>query len=108
MNANDRRRKIVELLAVREFCTMESLADSFGVTRRTIVRDIATLSQSFPLYTTCGPHGGVYIMKDYRPNRRQLIAEQKAVLEEIEPTLPESEQIVIDSILRDFAPSDVF
>ena len=108
MNAHERRKAIIELLAVRKHCSVDSLAAELGVCRRTILRDVSKLSQSFPLYTAPGPHGGIHILDGYRLSRRELTHEQKELLEKVKPTLPENERIIIQSILRDFAPSDVF
>lgn len=46
---------------------MPELADRFGVSIRTIKRDIDELGYIIPLQTKSGRYnGGVYVMKDYR------------------------------------------
>ena len=59
MNALERRQMILELLCERRHEKMINLAFEFGVSRRTICRDIEVLSLSYPIYTeSC--RGGEY------------------------------------------------
>ncbi|MFR2460568.1 MAG: HTH domain-containing protein [Christensenellaceae bacterium] len=44
MTANERRKRILEVLCLRRSDTRENLANEFGVSSRTIERDVATLS----------------------------------------------------------------
>jgi len=45
-----------------------NLAFEFGVSERTIRRDIDALSLVAPIYTQAGRYGGgVYILSDYKP-----------------------------------------
>ena len=46
-----RREKILEILSERRYEKMTNLAQELKVTRRTIVSDIAILSERFPIYT---------------------------------------------------------
>ena len=41
--------------------TIRNLAEEFGVSERTIKRDIDYLSLSEPIYTKQGRHGGIYV-----------------------------------------------
>ena len=45
-----RREKILEILSERRYEKMINLAQELKVTRRTIVEDIAVLSETFPIY----------------------------------------------------------
>lgn len=49
-----RREKILEILSERRYEKMTNLAQEFKVTRRTILSDIAILSEKFPIYTETG------------------------------------------------------
>ncbi|ANS73591.1 transcriptional regulator [Paenibacillus yonginensis] len=63
---NERRLAIMRLLDSRTKITARELAERFGVSVRTIQRDLDHLQQSgFPLYTETGPHGGYRVL----PNR---------------------------------------
>ena len=53
---------ILAIMCERRYETMANLASEFSVDRRTIRRDIEILALSFPLYTTKGTGGGVYIV----------------------------------------------
>ncbi|MHC9532024.1 helix-turn-helix transcriptional regulator [Dellaglioa sp. L3N] len=62
---------IVLYLLNREKTTASELASHFNVSRRTIVRDIDTLSLSgIPIYSVIGSKGGYSINKNYKINNR--------------------------------------
>ncbi|MBW5466871.1 WYL domain-containing protein [Brevibacillus formosus] len=45
--------------------TVSELANEFGVSRRTILRDLQELSElGVPLYSEVGPHGGYHVLKE--------------------------------------------
>lgn len=53
--------------------TAQELADRFGVSRRTIYRDIDVLSSAgVPIYTDQGKGGGISILADYTLDRTLL------------------------------------
>ena len=54
MNTNDRRTEIMNILIIRRRTTARELAEEFGVTTRTIERDIQALSPGYPIYTKQG------------------------------------------------------
>ena len=62
MNATDRRMEIISILVVSGHVTAGELAQEFGVTRRTILHDVAVLSYGYPVYTKPGEGGGIFIM----------------------------------------------
>ena len=66
MNANERRRQILEVLCERRFDTISNLMFEFSVSRATIKRDIQELTLSYPIYTTLGNGGGVHVVDGYR------------------------------------------
>lgn len=73
MTATDRRMEIISILVVSGHATAKELAQEFGVTRRTILRDIAALSYGYPIYTKPGgAGGGVFIMDSYKPYNNTL------------------------------------
>lgn len=51
MNTADRRTEIINILIIRRRTTARELADEFGVTTRTIQKDIQALSPGYPIYT---------------------------------------------------------
>lgn len=66
MEMAERRDAIMHLLSGRRFETIENLSVEFGVSRRTIRRDIEALSKTEPIYTQSGRYGGgIYILDGY-------------------------------------------
>lgn len=63
---NERRIAMMQIIDSRKKFTARELAERFGVSVRTIQRDLDYLQQiGFPLYTEQGPHGGYRAL----PNR---------------------------------------
>ena len=54
MGAAERRREIMRVLCRRRHETVKNLSFEFGVSERTILRDIEALSITEPIYTQCG------------------------------------------------------
>jgi len=78
--------------------------NEFGVSRSTILRDVATLTCSLPIETVRGRYGGgVKLADDYRPHRSTLSPEQaQAVRRAAERTSGRERQTLL-SILAQFA-----
>lgn len=58
----ERRCEIWEKLCIRKYDTVKNLASEFGVSERTIRRDIHIISSQKPIYTVEGRYGGVYVV----------------------------------------------
>lgn len=66
MGPAERRSAIMKFLCRRKFDTIKNIAFEFGVSERTIRRDIETLSLTEPIYTQSGRYGGgVYVLDGY-------------------------------------------
>ena len=62
---DERRYEILKALYWRKYEKIKNLAFEFGVSERTIRRDIAILSTKAPIYTQSGRYdGGVYLLSD--------------------------------------------
>lgn len=62
----NRLLEITLILLSRGAITARELADRFGVSTRTIYRDVDELScAGIPVYTSKGINGGIYLMEDY-------------------------------------------
>lgn len=84
MNCTERRNEIFKTLIIRKHDTISHLAEEFGVSRRTLRRDIELLSLSKPIYTQQGRHGGgVYLMEDYHAKDSGSIQAQIAILQKL-------------------------
>lgn len=84
MDPPARRKSIMRLLYRRGNMKMKDLASEFGVTRRTIKRDIEILSLTEPIYTKTGRYGGgVYIREDYMPTDMYIINSEVMTLKKL-------------------------
>lgn len=69
--------EIIMILLNKETVTAKELAEHFGVSTRTIYRDIDTLSLSnIPIYTNKGSGGGISILPEFTINK-SLISEKE-------------------------------
>ena len=76
-----RQFEIIYLLLNREKITAKDLAEHFGVSRRTIHRDIDTLSMAgIPVYTDRGNNGGIKIMPEYVLDKSIISDEEQKVI----------------------------
>ncbi len=56
---------LLDLLRVSDVQTVEAIATTLGVSRRTVLRDLASLrGRGWPIRTDSGPGGGVYLDRD--------------------------------------------
>ena len=65
MTPADRRLEIISILVVSGHSTSRELAQESGVSRETILNDVAALSYGCPIYTRPGEGGGIFIMNHY-------------------------------------------
>ena len=66
MGTSERRNAIMRILCRRRHETVSNIASEFGVSERTIRRDIEILSLSEPIYTQSGRYGGgIYVTENY-------------------------------------------
>ncbi len=79
MGPAERRKELLKILCRRRFEQIFNLAMEFGVSERTIRRDIEVLSLTEPIYTQAGRYGGgVYVVDGYSIN--QLYATESEIL----------------------------
>jgi len=105
----NRLLEIVTILLNRETVTAKELADRFGVSTRTIYRDIDALSSAgVPVYTNKGNSGGISLLEDYTLNKTLLSkSESEGLLLAIKAmgatSYPEADAILnkIGSIFKD-------
>ncbi len=82
--------------------TMANLAIEFGVSVRTIRRDIQILSLSYPIVTARGPQGGVSVLEGCYYDRSYLSESEQATLEKLCTVFEGKTLIDLRSILRKF------
>ena len=84
MGTTERRHEIMKILCRRRHETISNLASEFGVSCRTIQRDIETLSITEPIYTLSGRYcGGVYVVEGYSIDRMYMTHAEIDVLKKI-------------------------
>lgn len=83
MGTAERRTEIMRVLCRRRHETISNLAEEFGVSTRTILRDVEVLSVTEPIYTQCGKYGGVYVTDDYSMTRMYMTERELAVLHKL-------------------------
>lgn len=84
MGTAERRCEIIKILCRRRYETIRNLASEFGVSMRTIQRDIETLSRTEPIYTQFGKYGGgVYVVEGYSMDRMYMKDSELDVLQKI-------------------------
>ena len=86
-SAIERRLGILEYLCKQRRDTIENLAFEFGVSRSTIKRDIEILSISYPLSTSQGKGGGVYVAEWFKFGMVYLTDKQAELLKRLDKYL---------------------
>lgn len=80
----ERRKKIMQIIYRRGYDTIPNLAAEFGVSTRTLQRDIELLSLYEPIYTKNGRYGGgIYLLDSYVPEKTYLGPDETELLESI-------------------------
>lgn len=102
-SALERRQQMLEYLSDHRSTTYSELASEFGISRRTVVRDIEELTCSAPIYTVQGNGGGIRVADGWYISRRYLHDEHEAVLRDLLPVLQPEQQKAINEILLAFA-----
>lgn len=112
MEIADRRKSLMRVLCRRRHDTVANLAREFGVSVRTILRDIEALSITEPIYTQCGRHGGgVYVLKNYSMDQMYMSKVELEVLQKLFDAaakntvcpLNETEKRVLKNIIQQYS-----
>ena len=84
MGTSERRWLILKTICRQRHETIANLAEKFGVSDRTIRRDIEVLSLSEPIYTQPGRYnGGVYVVEGYYIEDNYFNITQKEVIQKL-------------------------
>ncbi len=110
MGTAERRLEILRLLCRRRYEKIGNLASEFGVSERTISRDIECLSLKNPIYTQSGRYGGgIYVLDNFTIDRMYMTDAELSVLKKLalvakEATfLAEDEKKILNSIISDYS-----
>lgn len=97
MGATERIFEMMKYLCRVRHATMPELADKFGVSVRTIKRDIDELGYLIPLEIKSGRYeGGVYVMEDYRWDKAYMTAEDIDLLIKIKAIGANKQKLVLE------------
>lgn len=83
MGTTERRNEILKRLSRRRRDTISNLASEFGVSKRTIRRDIDEMSLSVPIYTQTGRNGGIHMLDGYSMERVYMNDDELGLLKKI-------------------------
>lgn len=102
----ERQGAILNLIYRERHTTEAKLAEIFGVSERTIRKDIIYLACALPIKTVRGRYGGGIWLEDwFDPDSNVLSTVQEDFLKRMKQTLAGEDLVVMDSILVQFAPS---
>ena len=97
MGAAERRLEIMKILCRRRHEKMSNLAFEFGVSLRTIQRDINEISTAIPIYIKTGRYeGGVYVMEGYYLERLYMKKSEIALLRKVRESLLKYDNCSLD------------
>lgn len=97
MGTAERRYEIMKILCHRRYETIGNLASEFGVSMRTIQRDIEVLSRTEPIYTQTGKHnGGVYVVDGFYIDQMYMSKQELDVLRKLYIAADEQSSLLTD------------
>ena len=109
MGTAERRLNILKHLCRHRKATMPQLAEKFGVSVRTIQRDILEIETTFhvPLDIRCGKYdGGVFIKGDYTFDRAYMHEDELELLAKVQHLvsgdLSEKENALLSHIIKSY------
>lgn len=107
MGTAERQLNLIKLLCCRRHETISKLALEFGVSKRTIQRDIDELTFLIPIYVKCGRYdGGVYVDEGYTMDRMYMCTEEIDLLIKIgniaKSKLSEEEKNLFEKIIKTY------
>ena len=112
MGTAERRLEILKFLCKYRRATMPQLAEMFGVSVRTIQRDILEIEATFhvPLDVRCGKYdGGVFVVGDYSFDRAYMHDEELKLLAKVRDMvrdrLSDQENALLSQIIKTYTKS---
>lgn len=110
MGTAERRIELLKVLCRRRYETIANLASEFGVSKRTIRRDIEFLSLKNPIYTQAGKYtGGVYVLDGYTIDRMYMndaelnVLKKLSIAEKDNTLLSINERKILNSIILQYS-----
>lgn len=110
MGTAERRLEMLKYLCKTRKATMPQLAKMFGVSTRTVQRDILELEETFhiPLDIRCGKYsGGIHVIGNYSFDRAYMHDDEIALLCKIQKLtktqLSDYENMLLDQIIKNYS-----
>ena len=109
MGTAERRLAILKYLCEVRESTMPKLAEEFGVSVRTVRRDVFEIEATFhaPIDTRGGKYGGVFIVGDYSFDRAYMCEEEISLLQKIQilvkDNIDEREEKLLAQIIKKYS-----
>lgn len=98
----ERRYEILKYLCSRRSTNRQELSYRFGVSLRTIERDLLVLECSYPIYTTQGG-GGIHTMDGFKFGMIYLSEKQKNLLVRLLMNLTGEDRQIMQDIIQTFS-----
>lgn len=111
MGTAERRLEILKYLCKHRRATMPQLAEMFGVSVRTIQRDIFEIETTFhiPIEIRYGRYGGIYIVGDYRFDQTYMCEEELLLLHKVQNLvknqISEQENTLLSQLIKKYSKS---
>lgn len=111
MGTAERRLEIYKYLCLARKATMPQLAKMFGVSVRTIQRDIFEIEATFhaPLDIAKGRYGGVSVIGDHTLDRAYMCDEELLLLKKIQSLvkekITEEESAILTQLIKKYSKS---
>lgn len=109
MGTAERRLEIYKYLCLARKATMPQLAKKFGVSIRTIQRDIFEIEATFhaPLEIKPGIYGGITVLGDHTLDRAYMCEEELSLLQKIQALVrdqvSEQENALLSQLIKKYA-----
>ena len=98
------RREEIRLFLIKEkSTTTRYLMDYYGVTKKTILKDIMFLSSVVPLETHPGNGGGIFLKMEYDAPRVYLSAEEENLLLRLIDSVCVKEKRILINVINKFS-----
>ena len=100
---NERRQAMIEFISVNRKTSLHELMTVFGISQKTVQRDLEILSCSYPVYTVQGKGGGIRVADGWYLSRSYLSDTQEAFLRDLMSGLQPQDRETMNAILAKFA-----
>lgn len=106
MTAAERKELIMATLREKHTAHVHDLCVALDCSKSTVLRDLESLTLSFPIETVRGRYGGcIKLAECYQPRNACLNPEQIQVLKRFASSASRDDRMILNSILDQFSPT---